>query len=132
MGSDSRVSMSAVESSPYLSLDELGRVVSGDGEVTLVEFGVPTGCERCDRMRGPIDALANDPQQPLAVRRVNLRQYPALAWEFGVTVCPSYVAFRDGQEVFRAAHPTSADLIASGLEEALHASSAEPTTLAVQ
>ena len=82
-------------------------------------------------MREPIDRLASDRREGLKVRRVNLNRYPQLLWEFGVTGCPSYVAFRDGKEVFRAAYPTSADLIASGLDESLHDSSVDQLSLTV-
>ncbi|MEM9660052.1 MAG: thioredoxin family protein, partial [Planctomycetota bacterium] len=79
--------------------DEFGALLDGDADVLLVEFCVPTGCLRCDQMREPIDRLANVRRDQLQVRRLNLSRQPALAWEFGVTVCPSYVAFRGGEEV---------------------------------
>lgn len=115
----SQADSQAQQTVPYMTLDEFATVVDGDCELTLVEFCVPTGCARCDQMRSSIDQLAVDCQEQLTVRRVNLREQPALAWEFGVTVCPSYVVFRDGQEVYRAAYPVSADLISSGIEDSL-------------
>ncbi|MEN0111838.1 MAG: thioredoxin family protein [Planctomycetota bacterium] len=128
VASGPRIGDRDVEPAPYLTLDGLTRVVAGDGGVTLVEFCVPTGCVRCDQMRDSIERIASE---RIAVRRFDLSRHPALAWEFGVTVCPSYVAFRDGREVFRAAHPTSADLIASGLEEALRGPAADQVSLVV-
>ena len=107
----------AEESAPYLTLDEFATVIGKSG-ATVVEFCVPTGCVRCDEMRPSIDklaieGLASDQGEQPAVRRVNLRQYPALAWEFGVTVCPTYVVFAGGREVGRAEYPTSADLVSA-------------------
>ena len=122
----------AAEPVAYWNVDELGAALAGESDTLLVEFCVPHGCARCAQMRGPIDRLASEQREGLIVRRVNLSQAPQLMWEFNLTACPSYVAFRDGKEVYRAAHPTSADLIAAGLEESLRASSAEPLTLAVQ
>ncbi|MEM8864408.1 MAG: thioredoxin family protein [Planctomycetota bacterium] len=117
---EARTTSRPVETASFMTLDEFSAVIAGEQEVTLVEFCVPSGCFRCNEMRSAIDELATDGRQQLTVRRVNLRQYPELAWEFGVTVCPSYIAFRDGKEVFRAAHPTSADLITAKLDDQLN------------
>ncbi len=100
------------ESVSYITTEELSAEVAEEDGIVLVEFCVPAGCARCDRMRQPIDQLASDEQRGLTIRRVNLQQQPGLAWELGVKVCPSYIAFRDGEEVFRAEYPTSSDLIA--------------------
>ena len=109
----------SAESVPYISAEEFAAAVASDGPAVLVEFCVPAGCFRCDEMRGQIDQLATNERERLMVRRVNLNQQPALARQIGVAVCPSYVVFRDGEEVFRAAYPTSADLIMAGLDESL-------------
>lgn len=122
----------AAEPIDYLTVDELGAVLAGGSDTLLVEFCVPHGCARCAQMRGPIDRLASEQREGLTFRRVNLSQAPQLYWEFNLTACPSYVAFRDGKEVFRAAHPTSAGLIEAGIEESLRTPSAEPIKLAAQ
>ena len=121
----------ATSSATYMTVDEFSAALAREDGLLLVEFCVPSGCFRCDAMRQQVDKLARDRLQGLVVRRVNLNQQPQLAWEFDVKVCPSYVAFRDGEEVFRAAYPTSADLIAAGLDEALRASPAEQLTAIV-
>lgn len=113
------------ESVSYISANEFPATVAGENGVVLVEFCVPIGCFRCDEMREQVDRMATDERERLEVRRVNLNQYPALANELGVSVCPSYIAFRNGEEVFRAAYPTSSDLIVAGLDESLSDSSAE-------
>jgi len=115
----------AVESVSYVTADEFAATVAAEGDVVLVEFCVPVGCFRCDELREQIDRLASDKRDRLTVRRVNLNQQPALAKQLGVAVCPSYIAFRGGEEVFRAAYPTSADLIVAGLDASLRNLSAE-------
>lgn len=124
---DAATDVRRAEPAPYLTLDELATTLSGDAErrLVLVEFCVPSSCSRCDQMRGPVDRLASSPPAGLAVRRMDLRRHPQLAWEFKISTCPSYIAFRDGEEVFRAAYPTSADLIAARLEEVLAGAPAE-------
>ena len=117
---------------PFLSVDELAQTLSGDGGVVLVEFCVPVGCARCDAMRQPIDRLAGRCGDNVTVGRVHIGRNPRLAWEFGVRVCPTYVAFHDGQEIYRAAYPTSVDLIAGGLDEALGGADPGALSLAVQ
>ncbi|MCA9188332.1 MAG: thioredoxin family protein [Pirellulaceae bacterium] len=114
----------AVESVPYVSADEFADAVAGDDAV-LIEFCVPFGCFRCDEMCEQIDRLAASQQGELVVRRIDLNQQPAIARQFGVSVCPSYIAFRNGEEVFRTAYPTSSGLIVAGLDESLRNSSAE-------
>lgn len=115
----------AEDSVSYISVDEFSTIEDGASEVVLVEFCVPVGCFRCDEMRPQIDRLAAEQRDQLTICRVNFNQEPALTRRLGISVCPSYVAFRDGEEVFRAAYPTSADLIAAGLDESLGESSAE-------
>ena len=115
----------AEESVSYISADEFTTTVAEESDVVLVEFCVPFGCFRCDEMRPQIDRLAAEQRDRLTICRVNFSQEPALTSRLGVSVCPSYVAFRDGEEVFRAAYPTSADLIVVELDEYLRVAQAE-------
>lgn len=115
---------------PFMTLDQLATALSDTEDVVLVEFCTPSGCPRCDAMRGPIDRLASDRRDRIAVRRVDLNQYPQLAWELKLSYCPCYVGFRGGQEVFRAAYPTTANLIAAELDADLHKSSADEPPIA--
>ncbi|MEM6655283.1 MAG: thioredoxin family protein [Planctomycetota bacterium] len=103
-----------------------------ENEVLLVEFCLPSGCPSCDAMREPIDHLASDQHDLLTVRRVDLRKHPQLAWELGFNEYPTYIAFRNGEEVFRATYPTSAELIVSGLGESLRQSSADDIAIAAR
>jgi thioredoxin-like negative regulator of GroEL len=102
---------------PYIGAAELTNMLNSDDRLLLVEFCVPRGCFRCDEMRAQIDRLASD--ERIVVRRVDFNQHPELTSRLGVSVCPSYVAFHQGQEQFRAAYPTSADLIVAKLAESL-------------
>ncbi|MEN1681952.1 MAG: thioredoxin family protein, partial [Planctomycetota bacterium] len=101
------------EPTPYVTLDELSGALSYDDSLVLVEFCVPVSCSRCSTMRDSIDQLASERRGRLTVRRVDLRQHPQLTWEFELATCPSYIVFRDGEEVFRASYPTSVDIIAA-------------------
>ncbi len=121
-----------VESVSYVTTDELSAEVAEEDGIVLVEFCVPTGCARCDRMRRQIDQLASDEQQGFKIRRVNLQQQPGLAWELGVKMCPSYIAFRDGEEVFRTEYPTSSDLIAVEIARIHQSAEQQPSTQALQ
>lgn len=101
---------------PYLSARELhDRLAKQDGPV-LVEFCVPSGCARCETMRSQVNELAQGKAKEVAVLRVDFTLDRALANQLGVTVCPSYLAFDGGQELFRISYPTSGDLLASALD----------------
>ena len=113
------------ESVPYYSSAELKAALAEDDRLVLVEFCVPYGCARCDEMRPQIDRLASDEQNRTVVHRVDLTLERALASRIGLTMCPSYVAFRNGVEVFRAEYPTSGDLIAVEINRAHQSAEAQ-------
>lgn len=125
MGYQVSVDVQSAEAIPYTTLDELSDTLADESDVVLVEFCVPSGCSRCEQMRTSIDRLAADQKDRLKVRRVNLSQHLQLMVELNLPACPSYVAFRDGEEVFRTSCPTTADLIASGLDAALEDSTTQ-------
>ena len=107
---------------PYISSAELKAAMAEQERPILVEFCVPVGCFRCDEMRPQINQLALDKSDSIEVVRVNLNHERALAIGLGVKVCPTYIAFDNGQPVFSIAYPTSADLIASDLDRMVVAS----------
>jgi thioredoxin-like negative regulator of GroEL len=111
---------------PYVTAAGLATAIAEQDRLVLIEFCVPVGCFRCDEMRPQIDRLASDKGNEIVIRRVDLNRERALAAQHGVTMCPSYIALIDGQEVFRAAYPTSGDLIYAELENALQPSSKIP------
>lgn len=118
-------SSGSLASNSFMSMDEFTDELAGNQEVVLVEFCVPSDCPQCNELREPLDRLASDRANHLTVRRLNLDQHLQLAWEFGLTDYPSYVAFRGGEELFRTANPASAGLIASRLDEHLPDSAAD-------
>lgn len=118
-----------IESSvPYITAAELAEKMAEEDRVLLVEFCVPLGCFRCEEMQNQIDQLASDMQDRVFVCRVNLNSEHALASQLGVTVCPSYIVFEKGREVFRVAYPTSGDLIAAQLHRELPPAADRPWT----
>lgn len=102
----------------YISTDEFSESMTVNDKIILVEFCVPHGCFRCDEMRQHINRLATNEQDRTLVQRINLTHDHALASQLGVTICPSYVAFRNGEEIFRTEYPTTGDLIAVELDRA--------------
>ncbi|MEM1305235.1 MAG: thioredoxin family protein [Planctomycetota bacterium] len=147
VASTTEQSVSPDEPVPYMSLEDFATTLAAttrvatteaattrahENEVLLVEFCLPAGCPSCDAMREPIDHLASDQHDLLTVRRVDLRKHPQLAWELGFNEYPTYIAFRNGEEVFRATYPTSAELIVSGLGESLRQSSADDIAIAAR
>lgn len=101
---------------PYYTARELKTALAEHTNPVLVEFSVPVGCSRCDTMRPQVNELADYKPNDIEVLRVNFNHDRVLANQLGVTVCPTYIAFEDGQELFRIAYPTSGDLIASELQ----------------
>ena len=97
----------------YVGGKEVERLVTSSREPILLEFCVPAGCFRCDEMRPSIDALAKERADRLAIRRVDLNTDRQLAAQWGIKVCPTYLAFVGGREVGRLEYPTSADLVSS-------------------
>ena len=106
-----------ISASPYISLQEFHSLLAESSQPVLVEFGVEIGCFRCDELRPQIERLAEQYSDRAVVRRINLNQARKLAAQLGVTVCPTYIAFVDGDERFRASYPTSGDLLAAQLAD---------------
>lgn len=123
---------SAAPEVPYVGGAELDQLVTAPEGATLLEFCVPVGCYRCDEMRPSINDFAQEEAGRLTVRRVDLNDERQFAARHGVTVCPTYVVFRDGEEVYRAAYPTSADLIASAVDDSLSGASSRELSRAVR
>ena len=104
---------------PYVNTADLLAALTVEDQVVFVEFSMPVGCARCDLMRDQITQLVEERHAQVVYRRVNVRNEPQLASKLGITMCPSYLAFRNGKEILRTAFPASADLIAGELDRAL-------------
>ncbi|MBL9161601.1 MAG: thioredoxin family protein [Planctomycetaceae bacterium] len=111
----------------YVAAADFQQLLDSSAEPILVEFGVETGCARCDELRPQVERLADQFSGKAKVRRINLNAERGLAAQLGVTICPTYITFVDGQEAFRTSYPTSGDLIASQLDDSINASSANNT-----
>ncbi|MEM8946660.1 MAG: thioredoxin family protein [Planctomycetota bacterium] len=101
---------------PYITSADLSKSLASEPGAMLVEFCVPVGCYRCDEMRPQVDNLAETRANRASVYRVNLVTERPFAQQQGITMCPTYVAFVDGEEVFRAAYPTTGEMLASELD----------------
>lgn len=111
----------------YVPAADFKQLLTSSAEPILVEFGVETGCARCDELRPQVERLADQFSGKAKVRRINLNAERALAAQLGVTICPTYIAFVNGQEAFRTSYPTSGDLIASQLDDSINASPIDNT-----
>jgi thioredoxin 1 len=103
-----------------VTANELRSLIANSNKPVLVEFGVEVGCFRCDELRPQIEKLAEQYAGRATVCRVNLHMDRQFASQLGVAVCPTYIAFVDGQERFRISYPTSGDLIGDQLAGVLH------------
>lgn len=111
----------------YVAAVDFKQLLNSSAEPILVEFGVETGCARCDELRPQVERLADQFSGRAKVRRINLNAERALVTQLGVTICPTYIAYVDGPEAFRISYPTSADLIASQLDDSINALSIDNT-----
>jgi thioredoxin-like negative regulator of GroEL len=98
---------SAPPAADYVAAADLRRLLRESPVPVLVEFGVMAGCARCDAMRSPVEELAQELGDAVQVRRVNFNYEKDLVRELGLAICPTYVAFRQGEERFRVSYPTS-------------------------
>lgn len=112
---------SSEESIAYVSATELKTLLSDQMQPVLVEFCVPVGCHRCDKIRQQVDLLAESREGHVKVCRVNLNYERPLANQLGISVCPTYVVFHEGKEAFRISYPTSSDMLDAQLDDLLSA-----------
>lgn len=132
VSSKTQANIPTTVNSIFSSLDDLSASFAEEEGVFLVEFCVPSDCSHCDKIKKSINQFASNQQEGLTIHTMNLKEYPQFYWEFGVSASPSYVAFRDGEEVFRAASPTSANHVTAGLDGLFHANSSDELVTTVQ
>lgn len=70
-------------------------------------------------MRPQVDSLIEQLGERATVCRINLNSERQLVAKLKVTVCPTYVAFVNGKELFRMAYPTSGDLLLARFLESI-------------
>lgn len=100
-----------------LTTNELTQLLRSSSKPVLVEFSVPVGCARCNQMQPQIRKLASQVSERAELCLINFNYERQLVNELGITVCPTYIAFVDGREVFRTSHPTSGDLLLARLQD---------------
>ncbi|QDS99264.1 thioredoxin family protein [Adhaeretor mobilis] len=104
----------------YLTANEFTQILRTSSQPVLVEFSVPAGCHRCEEMRPQLQTLATQLSGRAEVCSVNFNNERQVVTKLGIIVCPTYVAFENGKELFRMSHPTSGDLLLARLEESMN------------
>ncbi len=66
----------------------------------LLDFYAPT-CPPCQAMAPVVEALATDLGGAVKVGKVDVRQAEPLAVKYKIQAVPTFIAFRNGQEVGR-------------------------------
>ena len=110
-------SLPASDTAPFVSAKDFSERVSNSQVPLLVEFSVPVGCYRCDQMRSQFEQISSELDGRVDVCRLNLNFERDLVAQLGIKVCPTYVAFDQGKEVFRVAFPTSGEMLLARLDE---------------
>jgi thioredoxin 1 len=92
-----RVDVPVIPPLPQVSAANFEEEVLQSSQPVLVEFGVDYSCYRCDTMRPRVADVAERFAGQAKVVRVDFRAESALASQYGVHVCPTYLVFRDGK-----------------------------------
>jgi thioredoxin-like negative regulator of GroEL len=127
-GESGNVPRDAPPAADYVSASDFRRLLRESSQPVLVEFGVMSGCPRCDAVREPVERLAQELRPRVHVCRVNLAYEQGLARELGVRTCPTFMAFQGNRELFRANSSASAADLRQLLDDCLgrSAEAAEP------
>lgn len=91
-------------------------VVLQNGQPVLLDFGAPW-CTYCNRLAPVLDELAGELEDSLVLAKINTDESPVLTQQFGVSVIPTLILFRDGQRSESLVNPPSMDAILCFLEE---------------
>ena len=110
------VPMKMLQSVPYLDADQVEQRLIGSSRPIFVEFCVPLGCDRCDKMREQVDRLAAEFSADVDFCRVNFNTGQDFAAKCGVKICPSYVLLESDQTSLLGGYPTSDDLLRGVLQ----------------
>ena len=84
----------------------------------LVEFWAPW-CSHCVKLESVFDEIAQKYDQQLAIGKINIDDYPALAEQYFIEFVPTLVIFSEGDLIDFVISPGSRDAIAQFIEETL-------------
>ena len=112
------------ESSGYQELDrrELDRFLATSTKLLMVEFGVSSGCQRCDAMNSVVRGVAAEFDGQAEVFRMDFRENSDLVAQLQLGICPSYAFFKDGQLVDRCVGVTDEGFLSSKIASLLNES----------
>ncbi len=86
-------------------------------KVVLVEF-FATWCPHCQRMMPVVDALREKLAGKVNVFQYDIDKFEALSDAHGVEVVPTFIVYRDGEEVWRKSGEMTEDTILSQIDAA--------------
>ena len=70
------------------------------GEPLLVEFKTDW-CPFCKVMEPVLQNIKDDLEDKLRIVKVNTQEHPGLGEEFGARSVPTFIAFKDGKQVWK-------------------------------
>jgi len=79
------------------ALEELYAII--DSHTLFIDFYGPK-CEPCQTMRPRFEALAQETDHVLFIK-INMAQFPLIVKALGVRSLPTFISFKNGQEVSR-------------------------------
>ncbi len=86
------------ESVTHLDSKNFGDVIKREKKPVLVDFWA-AWCGPCRTMAPVMEALARDYSGRAVVTKVNVDQNASVASKYGITLIPTFMIFKDGQQV---------------------------------
>ena len=93
------------------------KALRGENPV-LVEFWAPW-CSHCVKLEGAFDEIAREYGEQMAIGKINIDEYPALAERYFIEFVPTLVIFSEGELIDFVISPGSREAIARFIEETL-------------
>lgn len=101
----------------HLNNESFRQLLAGE-KPALVEFWAPW-CGHCVALEGAFNQIADDYSDRLAVGKINIDEYPALAEKYFIEYVPTLVIFSEGDVVDFVISPGTQEAIARFIEETL-------------
>jgi len=83
-----------------ISENQFEEKVKKSGKLVLVFFHLPS-CAKCATWNGVADGLVKDSEGKVKLVKLNVAENQGLASKLNVLGAPSFIVFRDGEEVER-------------------------------